>query len=200
MRKMIYPPAIIWLVSSCASLVFCAYWLYKVCTEFIPLPPSPQLFNWIESIFSVFIFLLTTIWAICAIIVFDFWCRPVFLAGNELTRGFIFRKRIKKEDITGIGIALVYGAEAAETIYNNHKCGVYVCTGQCDEALIKRLGIWETRFRSCLIRGLSKCRSLLKRNGTGIASFDEQAYPDTIFFLGEDLDSYAVIKAWMSET
>lgn len=200
MRKMIYPPAIIWLVSSCASLVFCAYWLYKVCTEFIPLPPSPQLFNWIESIFSVFIFLLTTIWAICAIIVFDFWCRPVFSAGNELTRGFIFRKRIKKEDITGIGIALVYGAEAAETIYNNHKCGVYVCTGQCDEALIKRIGIWDTLLRSELIKILRKCRSLLKRSGTGIASFDARAYPDTIFYLGEDLDLYAVIKAWKSET
>ena len=144
MRKMIYPPAIIWLVSSCASLVFCAYWLYKVCTEFIPLPPSPQLFDWIESMFSVFIFLLTTIWAICAIMVFDFWCRPVFLTENELTRGFIFRKRIKKEDITGIGIALVYGTKTAESVYNNHKCGVYVCIGQCDEALIKRIGIWET--------------------------------------------------------
>lgn len=200
MRKMIYPPAIIWLVTSFASLVFCAYWLYKVCTEFIPLPPSPQLLDWIESIFSVFIFLLTTIWAICAIIVFDFWCRPVFLAGNELTRGFIFRKRIRKEDITGIGIALVYGAEAAETIYNNHKCGVYVCTGQCDEALIKRIGIWDTLLRSELIKVLSKCRSLLKKNGTGIASLDEKAYPDTIFYLGADLDLYAVIKAWMSET
>ena len=200
MRKMIYPPAIIWLVSSCASLVFCAYWLYKVCTEFIPLPPSPQLFNWIESIFSVFIFLLTTIWAICAIMVFDFWCRPVFLTENEITRGFIFRKRIKKEDITGIGIAQIYGAEAAETVYNNHKCGVYVCTGQCDEALIRRIGIWETLMCSELIKVLSKCRSLLKKNGTGIASLDEKAYPDTIFYLGADLDLYAVIKAWMSET
>ena len=199
MRKMIYPPAIIWLVSSCASLVFCAYWLYKVCTEFIPLPPSPQLFNWIESIFSVFIFLLTTIWAICAIMVFDFWCRPVFLTGNELTRGFIFRKRIKKEDITGIGISLVYGAEAAETIYNNHKCGVYICTGQCDEALIRRIGIWETLMCSELIKVLSKCRSLLEKEGTGIASLDKQTYPDTIFYLGADLDLYAVIKAWMSE-
>ena len=200
MKKMIYSPAIIWLVSSCASLVFCAYWLYKVCTEFIPLPPSPQLLDWIESIFSVFIFLLTTIWAICAIMVFDFWCRPVFLTGNELTRGFIFRKRIKKEDITGIGIALVYGAEAAETIYNNHKCGVYICTGQCDEALIKRIGIWDTLLHSELIKVLSKCRSLLKKNATGIASLDEKAYPDTIFYLGADLDLYAVIKAWMSET
>ena len=199
MRKMIYPPAIIWLVSSCASLVFCAYWLYKVCTEFIPLPPSPQLFNWIESIFSVFIFLLTTIWAICAIMVFDFWCRPVFLTENEITRGFIFRKRIKKEDITGIGIALVYGTKTAESVYNNHKCGVYVCIGQCDEALIKRIGMWETLMWSELIKVLSKCRSLLKKNGTGIASLDEKAYPDTIFYLGADLDLYAVIKAWMSE-
>ena len=197
MRKMIYPPAIIWLVSSCASLVFCAYWLYKVCTEFIPLPPSPQLFNWIESIFSVFIFLLTTI---CAIMVFDFWCRPVFLTENEITRGFIFRKRIKKEDITGIGIALVYGTKTAESVYNNHKCGVYVCIGQCDEALIKRIGIWETLMWSELIKVLSKCRSLLKKNGTGIASLDEKAYPDTIFYLGADLDLYAGIKAWMSET
>ena len=51
-----------------------------------------------------------------------------------------------------------------------------------------------------LIKGLRKCRSLLKRSGTGIASFYEQAYPDTIFYLGEDLDSYAVIEAWKSKT
>lgn len=199
MRKMIYPPAIIWLVSSCASLVFCAYWLYKVCTKFIPLPPSPQLFDWIESMFSVFIFLLFTIWAICAIIVFDFWCRPVFLTENELTRGFIFRRRIKKEDITGIGLAQVYSAET-ETIYNDHKYGVYVCAGQYDETLIRRIGIWEALFHSELIKVLSKCRSLLKKNGTGIASLDEKAYPDTIFYLGADLDLYAVIKAWKSKT
>lgn len=183
MRKMIYPPAIIWLVSSCASLVFCAYWLYKVCTEFIPLPPSPQLLDWITSVVSIYILLLLIIWVICAILVFDFWCRPVFLTENEITRGFIFRRRIKKEDITGIGLAQVYSAET-ETIYNDHKYGVYVCAGQCDESLIKRIGIWETLMCSELIKGLRKCRSLLKRSGTGIARFYEQAYPygNYIFF------------------
>ena len=198
MKKKICPPSILWLAVSCASLVFCAYWLYKVCTEFIPLPPSPQLLDRIASIVSVYILLLLIIWVICAILVFDFWCRPVFLAGNELTRGFIFRKRIKKEDITGIGLAQVYSAET-ETIYNDHKYGVYVCAGQYDETLIRRIGIWEALFHSELIKVLSKCRSLLKKNGTGIASLDEKAYPDTIFYLGADLDLYAVIKAWMSE-
>ena len=199
MRKMIYPPAIIWLVSSCASLVFCAYWLYKVCTEFIPLPPSPQLLDRIVSIVFAFVLIVFIIGVICSIIIFDFWCRPVFLTENEITRGFIFRRRIKKEDITGIGLAQVYSAET-ETIYNDHKYGVYVCTGQYDEALIQRIGIWETLMCSELIKVLSKCRSLLKRSGTGIASFYEQAYPDTIFYLGEDLDSYAVIEAWKSKT
>lgn len=200
MKKMIYSPSIFWLVVSCSAFAVCIFLLHFVWIKLIPLPPSPQLFDRIASIVSVFIFLIFIIGVICAIITFDFWCRPVFLAENEITHGFIFRKRIKKENITGIGLALVYGTEAAETVYNNHKYGVYVCTGQYDESLIKRLGILETRFRSCLIKGLSKCRSLLKKNGTGIASLDEQAYPDTIFFLGADLDSYAVIKAWMSET
>ena len=199
MKKMVYSPSILWLVVSCASLVFCAYWLYTVCTEFIPLPPSPQLLDWITSVVSIYILLLLIIWVICAILVFDFWCRPVFLTENEITRGFIFRRRIKKEDITGIGLAQVYSAET-ETIYNDHKYGVYVCAGQCDESLIKRIGIWETLMCSELIKGLRKCRSLLKRSGTGIASFYEQAYPDTIFYLGEDLDSYAVIEAWKSKT
>ena len=198
MRKMIYPPAIIWLVSSCASLVFCAYWLYKVCTEFIPLPPSPQLLDWITSVVSIYILLLLIIWVICAILVFDFWCRPVFLTENEITRGFIFRRRIKKEDITGIGLAQVYSAET-ETIYNDHKYGVYVCAGQYDETLIRRIGIWEALFHSELIKGLSKCHLSLKRKGTDTSS-NEQLYPDTIFYLGKNLDSYAVIKAWMSET
>ena len=200
MKKMVYSPSIVWLVSSCASLVFCAYWLYTVCTEFIPLPPSPQLLDRIASIVSVYILLLLIIWVICAILVFDFWCRPVILTENELARGFIFRKGIRKEDITGIGIALVYGTKTADSIYNNHKCGVYVCTGQCDDALIRRIGIWETLMWSELIKVLRKCRSLLKKSGTGIASLDEKAYPDTIFYLGTDLDLYAVIKAWMSET
>ena len=200
MKKMVYSPSIFWLVMSCACLSICVFALYFVWTEIIPLPPSPQLLDRIVSIVFAFVLIVFIIGVICSIIIFDFWCRPVFLTENEITRGFIFRKRIKKEDITGIGIALVYGVEATETVYNNHKCGVYVCTGQCDEALIKRIGIWEALFHSELIKGLSKCRSLLKKNGTGIASLDEKAYPDTIFYLGADLDLYAVIKAWVSET
>ena len=200
MKKMVYSPSIFWLVMSCAYLPVCALTFYIICSDFILLPPSPQLIDWIELGLSPIIILVILMSALGAIITFDFRCRPVFLTVDEITHGFIFKKRIKKENITGIGIAQVYGTETAETAFTNHKYGVYVCTGQYDESLIKRLGIWETRFRSCLIRGLSKCRSLLKRNGTGIASFDEQAYPDTIFFLGEDLDSYAVIRAWMSET
>ena len=200
MKKMIYSPSIFWLVLSCAYLPVCALTFYIICSDFILLPPSPQLIDWIELGLSPIIILVILMSALGAIITFDFRCRPVFLTVDEITHGFIFKKRIKKENITGIGIAQVYGTETAETAFTNHKYGVYVCTGQYDESLIKRLGIWETRFRSCLIRDLSKCRSLLKRNGTGIASFDEQAYPDTIFFLGEGLDSYAVIRAWMSET
>ena len=198
MKKMVYSPSIIWLVMSCSAFAVCIFLLHFVWIKLIPLPPSPQLFDWIASIVSVFIFLIFIIGVICAIITFDFWCRPVFLTENEITRGFIFRRRIKKEDITGIGLAQVYSAET-ETIYNDHKYGVYVCAGQYDETLIRRIGIWETLMCSELIKVLSKCRSLLKKNGTGIASLDEKAYPDTIFYLGADLDLYAVIKAWMSE-
>ena len=200
MKKMVYSPSIFWLVMSCSSLSFSIFALYTVCTNFTLIPHSFQLFELIGSAISFVIMLALTAWAISSIMAFDFWCRPVCLTENKLTRGFIFRRRIKKEDITGIGIALVCGTEAAETVYNNHKYGVYVCIGQYDESLIKKMGIWETLIRSDLIKILSKCRSLLKKNGTGIASFDEQAYPNTIFFLGADLDLYAVIKAWMSET
>jgi len=200
MKKMVYSPSIFWLVMSCACLSICVFALYFVWTEIIPLPPSPQLLDRIVSIVFAFVLIVFIIGVICSIIIFDFWCRPVFLTENEITRGFIFRKRIKKEDITGIGIALVYGTKTAESVYNNHKCGVYVCIGQCDEALIKRIGIWETLMWSELIKVLSKCRSLLKKNGTGIASLDEKAYPDTIFYLGADLDLYTVIEAWKSKT
>ena len=200
MKKMVYSPSIFWLVMSCACLSICVFALYFVWAEIIPLPPSPQLLDRIVSIVFAFVLIVFIIGVICSIIIFDFWCRPVFLTENEITRGFIFRRRIKKKDITGIGIALIYGVETAESVYNNHKCGVYVCTGQCDEALIKRIGIWDTLLHSELIKVLSKCRSLLKKNGTGIASLDEKAYPDAIFYLGADLDLYAVIKAWMSET
>ena len=199
MKKMVYSPSILWLVVSCSDLSFSIFVLCTVCTKFTLIPTSFQFFALIGSVISVVIFLALIIMIICSIIIFDFWCRPVFLTENELARGFIFRKRIKKENITGIGLALVYGTETAETAFTNHKYGVYICTGQYDESLIKRLGILETRFRSCLIKGLSKCRSLLKKNGTGIASLDEKAYPDTIFYLGADLDLYAVIKAWMSK-
>ena len=200
MKKMVYSPSIIWLAVSCSSLAFCVLGWYIVCTDFIPLPPSPQLFDWIGLVILPIIIIVLLMTACGAIIILDFWCRPVSLTENELSRGFIFRKKIRKEDITGIGIALVCGTEAAETVYNNHKYGVYVCIGQYDESLIKKMGIWETLIRSDLIKILSKCRSLLKKNGTGIASLDKQTYPDTIFYLGADLDLYAVIKAWKSET
>ena len=200
MKKMVYSPSIFWLVMSCSSLSFSIFALYTVCTNFTLIPHSFQLFELIGSAISFVIILALTAWAISSIMAFDFWCRPVFLTENELARGFIFRKRIKKEDITGIGIAQIYGTKTAESIYNNHKYGVYICTGQCDESLIKRIGIWETLMCSELIKGLRKCRSLLKRSGTGIASLDKQTDPDTIFYLGADLDLYAVIKAWMSET
>ena len=200
MKKMVYSPSIIWLVMSCASLAFSIFILCTVCTKFTLIPHSFQLFELIGSAISFVIILVLIIWAICAIIAFDFWCRPVILTENELARGFIFRKRIRKEDITGIGLATVYGTKTPESIYNNCKYAVYVCTGQYDEALIRRIGIWETLMCSELIKVLSKCRSLLKKEGTGIASLDKQAYPNAIFFLGEDLDSYTVIKAWMSET
>ena len=198
MKKMVYSPSIFWLVVSCSAFAVCIFLLHFVWIKLIPLPPTPQLFDWIASIVSVFIFLIFIIGVICAIITFDFWCRPVFLTENEITRGFIFRKRIKKEDITGMGLAQVYSAET-ETIYNDHKYGVYVCTGQYDETLIRRIGIWEALFHSELIKGLSKCHLSLKRKGTDTSS-NEQLYPDTIFYLGKNLDSYAVIKAWMSET
>ena len=200
MRKMIYPPSIFWLVVSCSAFAVCIFLLHFVWIKLIPLPPAPQSFDWIGLVILPIIIIVLLMTACGAIIILDFWCRPVSLTENELSRGFIFRKKIRKEDITGIGIALVCGTEAAETVYNNHKYGVYVCIGQYDESLIKKMGIWETLMCSELIKVLSKCRSLLKKNGTGIASFDEQAYPNTIFFLGEDLDLYAVIKAWMSET
>ena len=196
---MVYSPSIFWLVASCFDFSFSIFVLCTVCTKFTLIPTSFHFFALIGSVISVVIILVLIIMIICSIIIFDFWCRPVILTENELTRGFIFRKRIKKEDITGIGLAQVYSAET-ETIYNDHKYGVYVCAGQCDESLIKRIGIWETLMCSELIKGLRKCRSLLKRSGTGIASFYEQAYPDTIFYLGEDLDSYAVIEAWKSKT
>ena len=121
---------------------------------------------------------------------------PVFPGFLEIIR--VVEIRIKKEDITGIGIAQIYGTKTAESIYNNHKYGVYICTGQCDESLIKRIGIWEALFHSELIKGLSKCHLSLKRKGTDTSS-NEQLYPDTIFYLGADLDLYAVIKKWMSE-
>ena len=200
MRKMIYSPSIFWLVMSCACLSICVFALYFVWTEIIPLPPSPQLLDRIVSIVFAFVLIVFIIGVICSIIIFDFWCRPVILTENELARGFIFRKRIRKEDITGIGLATVYGTKTPESIYNNCKYAVYACTGQYDESLIRRIGIWETLMCSELIKVLSKCRSLLKKNGTGIASLDEKAYPDAIFYLGADLDLYAVIKAWMSET
>ena len=200
MKKIVYSPSIFWLVISCVCFPVCALVLYFVCTVFLPLPPTPQLFDWIELVLSPIVILVMLMAALGAILIFDFWCRPVILTENELARGFIFRRRIKKEDITGIGLATVYGTNTPESIYNNRKYAVYVCTGQYDESSIQRIGIWDTLLHSELIKVLRKCRSLLKKKGTGIASLDKQAYPDTIFFLGENLDMYAVIKAWMSET
>ena len=104
MRKMIYPPSIVWLFLGCAALAFCVLGWYIVCTDFIPLPPSPQLFDWIGLVILPIIIIVLLMTACGAIIILYFWCRPVSLTENELSRGFIFRKKIRKEDITGIGL------------------------------------------------------------------------------------------------
>ena len=182
MKKMVYSPSIFWLVMSCVDFVLLIFLSHFVLTNLIPLPPSPQLIDWIASIVFVFVFIVFITGVICAILVFDFWCRPVILTENELTRGFIFRKMIRKEDITGIGLAMVYGTNTPESIYNNCKYAVYVCTGQYDESSIQRIGIWDTLLHSELIKVLRKCRSLLKKEGTGIASLDKQAYPEPYSF------------------
>ena len=164
MKKMVYSPSIFWLVMSCSSLSFSIFELYTVITNFTLIPHSFQLFELIGSAISFVIILALTAWAISSIMAFDFWCRPVCLTENKLTRGFIFRKRIKKEDITGIGIAQIYGTKTAESIYNNHKYGVYVCIGQYDESIIKKMGIWETLIRS----GASSDTELFKNHRSTI--------------------------------
>ena len=124
MKKRVYSPSIIWLVMSCASLAFSIFILCTVCTKFTLIPHSFQLFELIGSVISFVIILVLTAWAISSIMAFDFWCRPVCLTENKLTRGFIFRRRIKKEDITGIGIALIYGVrqQSQYIIITNVEC------------------------------------------------------------------------------
>lgn len=68
--------------------------------------------DYFASIVGVLMMVPVLIFGIfCAVILFALWCRPIVLTENEMVQGFIFKRRCAKTDITGIGIASIYGKD-----------------------------------------------------------------------------------------
>lgn len=110
-RKTVFIPAAGWIPLTCAFFLFCIGALYIV-TGFIPLPEEPIVLDYFASIVGVLMMVPVLIFGIfCAVILFALWCRPIVLTENEMVQGFIFKRRCAKTDITGIGIASIYGKD-----------------------------------------------------------------------------------------
>ena len=98
--------------------------------------------DYFASILAVLIMVPVLILIILStVILFALWCRPIVLTENEMVQGFIFKRRCAKADITGIGIASIYGKDGIAQGFTQY--GVYAVTGQYDKALIDEMGIGD---------------------------------------------------------
>ena len=140
-RKTVFIPAAGWIPLTCAFFLFCIGALYIV-TGFIPLPEEPIVLDYFASIVGGLMMVPVLIFGIfCAVVQFALWCRPIVLTENEMVQGFIFKRRCAKADITGIGIASIYGKDGIAQGFTQY--GVYAVTGPYDKALIDEMGIGD---------------------------------------------------------
>ncbi|MEI3085409.1 MAG: hypothetical protein V8S87_05065 [Oscillospiraceae bacterium] len=182
-RKTVFIPAAGWIPLTCAFFLFCIGALYIV-TGFIPLPEEPIVLDYFASIVGGLMMVPVLIFGIfCAVVQFALWCRPIVLTENEMVQGFIFKRRCAKTDITGIGIASIYGKDGIAQDFT--KYGVYAVTGPYDKALIDEMGIGDTWFASCV-------RAFWKPKKGPI--------PDSVYPIGYKLERYNMLKEWLGQT
>lgn len=182
-RKTVFIPAAGWIFPTCVFFPFWIYALYMV-IGFIPLPEQPIVLDYVVSILAVLIMVPVSIFIILStVILFALWCRPIVLTENEMVQGFIFKRRCAKADITGIGIASIYGKDGIAQGFT--KYGVYAVTGQYDKELIDEMGIGDTWFASCV-------RAFWKPKKGPI--------PDSVYPIGYKLERYNMLKEWLGQT
>jgi len=182
-RKTVFIPAAGWIPLTCAFFLFCIGALYIV-TGFIPLPEEPIVLDYFASIVGGLMMVPVLIFGIfCAVVQFALWCRPIVLTENEMVQGFIFKRRCAKTDITGIGIASIYGKDGIAQDFT--KYGVYAVTGPYDKELIDEMGIGDTWFASCV-------RAFWKPKKGPI--------PDSVYPIGYKLERYNMLKEWLGQT
>ena len=173
-RKTVFIPAAGWMLLTCALFLFCIGALYIV-TGFIPLPEEPIVLDYVGSILAVLIMVPVLIFGIfCAVVQFALWCRPIVLTENEMVQGFIFKRRCAKADITGIGIASIYGKDGIAQGFTQY--GVYAVTGQYDKALIDEMGIGDIWLASLARRWWKPKKGPI---------------PDSVYPIGYKLERYS---------
>ena len=172
-----------WMLLTCAFFLFCIGALYIVVTEVIPLPEEPIVLDYVGSILAVLIMVPVLILIILStVILFALWCRPIVLTENEMVQGFIFKRRCAKADITGIGIASIYGKDGIAQGFTQY--GVYAVTGQYDKALIDEMGIGDIWLASCV-------RAFWKPKKGPI--------PDSVYPIGYKLERCSMLKEWLGQ-
>lgn len=181
-RKTVFIPAAGWMPLTCAFFPFWIYALYIV-TGFIPLPEEPIVLDYVVSILAVLIMVPVLILIILStVILFALWCRPIVLTENEMVQGFIFKRRCAKADITGIGIASIYGKDGIAQGFTQY--GVYAVTGQYDKALIDEMGIGDIWLASLARRWWKPKKGPI---------------PDSVYPIGYKLERYSVLKEWLGQ-
>lgn len=139
--------------------------------------------DYVGSILAVLIMVPVLILIILStVILFALWCRPIVLTENEMVQGLIFKRRCAKADITGIGIASIYGKDGIAQGFTQY--GVYAVTGQYDKALIDELGIAGI----CLA---SWFRAFWKPKKGPI--------PDSVYPIGYKLERCSMLKEWLGQ-
>lgn len=172
-----------WMLLTCAFFLFCIGALYIVVTEVIPLPEEPIVLDYVVSIVAVLIMVPVLIFGIfCAVVQFALWCRPIVLTENEMVQGFIFKRRCAKADITGIGIASIYGKDGIAQGFTQY--GVYAVTGPYDKALIDEMGIGDIWLASLARRWWKPKKGPI---------------PDSVYPIGYKLERCSMLKEWLCQ-
>ena len=172
-----------WMLLTCAFFLFCIGALYIIVAEVIPPPEVPVVLGWFMFMIQLVIIAVAIFTIFCAVILFALWCRPIVLTENEMVQGLIFKRRCAKTDITGIGIASIYGKDRIAQGFTQY--GVYAVTGQYDKELINEMGIGDIWFAS-LVRAWWKPK--------------KGPIPDSVYLIGYQLERCSVLKEWLGQT
>ena len=181
-RKTVFIPSAGWILPSCFCFLLGILEMYIIFDDFGPPPEVPVVLGWFMFMIQLVIIAVAIFTIFCAVILFALWCRPIVLTENEMVQGLIFKRRCAKTDITGIGIASIYGKDGIAQGFT--KYGVYAVTGQYDKELIDEMGIGDIWLASLVRRWWKPKKGPI---------------PDSVYPIGYKLERCSVLKEWLGQ-